>query len=135
MGDSWKASSWRPILCGCPCPGWCTRKDCLVRLAALFELRSSVWYRLPLACMLICQHSAVSLCGTQVSAGVREHIRWLVQHKLVHVVVTTAGGIEEDLIKVCQRQPATATLVILFAKDCCGDWVYENGSWHKQQDP
>lgn len=34
-----------------------------------------------------------------VSAGVREHIRWLVQHKLVHVVVTTAGGIEEDLIK------------------------------------
>ena len=34
-----------------------------------------------------------------VSAGVREHIKFLVQHKLVDVVVTTAGGIEEDLIK------------------------------------
>lgn len=34
-----------------------------------------------------------------VSSGVREHIRYLVQHKLVDVVVTTAGGIEEDLIK------------------------------------
>lgn len=35
-----------------------------------------------------------------VSAGVREHIRFLVQHRLVDVLVTTAGGVEEDLIKV-----------------------------------
>jgi deoxyhypusine synthase len=35
-----------------------------------------------------------------VSSGVREQIRFLVQHKLVDVLVTTAGGIEEDLIKV-----------------------------------
>ena len=34
-----------------------------------------------------------------ISSGVREHVRYLVQHKLVDVVVTTAGGIEEDLIK------------------------------------
>lgn len=34
-----------------------------------------------------------------VSSGVREHIRYLVQHSLVDVVVTTAGGIEEDIIK------------------------------------
>lgn len=34
-----------------------------------------------------------------ISSGVREHIRYLVQHKLVDVLVTTAGGIEEDLIK------------------------------------
>ena len=34
-----------------------------------------------------------------VSAGVREHIRFLVQHRLVDVLVTTAGGVEEDLIK------------------------------------
>lgn len=34
-----------------------------------------------------------------VSSGVREHIRYLVEHKLVDVLVTTAGGIEEDLIK------------------------------------
>uniref|UniRef100_A0A7S0VGR4 Deoxyhypusine synthase n=1 Tax=Polytomella parva TaxID=51329 RepID=A0A7S0VGR4_9CHLO len=34
-----------------------------------------------------------------VSAGVREHIRFLAQHCLVDVMVTTAGGIEEDFIK------------------------------------
>eukprot|EP00887_Chlorella_sp_A99_P001468 scaffold8.g1468.t1 len=35
-----------------------------------------------------------------VSSGVREHIRFLVQHRLVDVLVTTAGGVEEDLIKL-----------------------------------
>lgn len=34
-----------------------------------------------------------------VSAGVREHIRYLVQNRMVDVVVTTAGGVEEDYIK------------------------------------
>ncbi|XP_044498743.1 deoxyhypusine synthase-like [Mangifera indica] len=34
-----------------------------------------------------------------ISSGVRESIRYLAQHRLVHVMVTTAGGIEEDLIK------------------------------------
>ncbi|KAL4457617.1 hypothetical protein ABPG75_012482 [Micractinium tetrahymenae] len=34
-----------------------------------------------------------------VSAGVREHIRYLVQHRMVDVIVTTAGGVEEDYIK------------------------------------
>ncbi|KAM9843809.1 deoxyhypusine synthase [Aulostomus maculatus] len=34
-----------------------------------------------------------------ISSGVRESIRYLVQHKMVDVIVTTAGGIEEDLIK------------------------------------
>ena len=34
-----------------------------------------------------------------VSSGVREHIRWLVEHKHVTHLVTTAGGIEEDIIK------------------------------------
>ncbi|GIL67022.1 hypothetical protein Vafri_20411 [Volvox africanus] len=33
------------------------------------------------------------------SAGVREHIRYLVQNRMVDVLVTTAGGIEEDFIK------------------------------------
>ena len=37
--------------------------------------------------------------SNQVSAGNRELIRFLVQHKLVHVIVTSAGGIEEDFIK------------------------------------
>ncbi|XP_068605749.1 deoxyhypusine synthase [Brachionichthys hirsutus] len=34
-----------------------------------------------------------------ISSGVRESIRYLAQHKMVDVIVTTAGGIEEDFIK------------------------------------
>ncbi|KAI9172988.1 Deoxyhypusine synthase [Blastocladiella emersonii ATCC 22665] len=34
-----------------------------------------------------------------VSSGLREVIRYLAQHKLVDVIVTTAGGVEEDFIK------------------------------------
>ncbi|KAI8849152.1 DHS-like NAD/FAD-binding domain-containing protein [Chytridium lagenaria] len=34
-----------------------------------------------------------------ISSGLRESIRYLVEHKMVDVVVTSAGGVEEDLIK------------------------------------
>jgi len=34
-----------------------------------------------------------------ISSGNREIIRWLVEHKKINVCVTTAGGIEEDIIK------------------------------------
>uniref|UniRef100_A0A8C5G5Y5 deoxyhypusine synthase n=1 Tax=Gouania willdenowi TaxID=441366 RepID=A0A8C5G5Y5_GOUWI len=34
-----------------------------------------------------------------ISSGVRESIRYLVEHHMVDVIVTTAGGIEEDFIK------------------------------------
>ena len=34
-----------------------------------------------------------------VSSGIRDVIRYLVEHKLVDVLVTTGGGIEEDFIK------------------------------------
>ncbi|ESR64633.1 hypothetical protein CICLE_v10008698mg [Citrus x clementina] len=34
-----------------------------------------------------------------ISSGVRDTVRYLVQHHMVDVVVTTAGGIEEDLVK------------------------------------
>jgi len=37
--------------------------------------------------------------SNMVSCGLREIIRYLVEHKMVDVLVTTAGGIEEDLIK------------------------------------
>jgi len=37
--------------------------------------------------------------SNMVSSGLRDVFRYLVQHKKVHVVVTTAGGIEEDIIK------------------------------------
>ncbi|QIW98517.1 hypothetical protein AMS68_004035 [Peltaster fructicola] len=34
-----------------------------------------------------------------ISSGLRETLRWLVEHKHVSAIVTTAGGVEEDLIK------------------------------------
>ncbi len=37
--------------------------------------------------------------SNMASCGVRETIRFLCQHKMVDVVVSTAGGIEEDFIK------------------------------------
>lgn len=37
--------------------------------------------------------------SNMVSSGLRDVFRYLVQHKKVNVVVTTAGGIEEDIIK------------------------------------
>ena len=37
--------------------------------------------------------------SNQISSGQREVIRFLVQNKMVDVLVTTAGGIEEDIIK------------------------------------
>ena len=40
--------------------------------------------------------------SNQISCGQREVLRFLVQHKMVDCLVTTAGGIEEDLIKCMQ---------------------------------
>ncbi|KOX76699.1 putative deoxyhypusine synthase [Melipona quadrifasciata] len=37
--------------------------------------------------------------SNMVSCGIRDTIRFLVQHKMIDCIVTTAGGIEEDLIK------------------------------------
>lgn len=34
-----------------------------------------------------------------ISCGVRETIKYLVKNNLVHAIVTTAGGVEEDFIK------------------------------------
>lgn len=34
-----------------------------------------------------------------ISSGLRETLRYLVQHKMVDALVTTAGGVEEDIIK------------------------------------
>ncbi|KAL3642954.1 hypothetical protein CASFOL_013769 [Castilleja foliolosa] len=34
-----------------------------------------------------------------ISSGVRDIVRYLLQHRMVGVVVTTAGGVEEDLVK------------------------------------
>ena len=37
--------------------------------------------------------------SNMVSSGLRDVFRWLVKNKKVNVIVTTAGGIEEDIIK------------------------------------
>lgn len=37
--------------------------------------------------------------SNMISSGVRESILHLVKNKMVHVLVTTAGGVEEDIIK------------------------------------
>ena len=37
--------------------------------------------------------------SNMVSSGIREVIKYLVKHKKVDVLVTAAGGIEEDIIK------------------------------------
>lgn len=41
----------------------------------------------------------LSYTSNMISSGTREVIRYLVEHKLVDVLVTTAGGIEEDIMK------------------------------------
>lgn len=41
--------------------------------------------------------------SNQISCGQREVIKFLVQHKMVDVIVTTAGGIEEDIIKCMEH--------------------------------
>lgn len=37
--------------------------------------------------------------SNMASCGVRDHIAWLCKEKLVDVIVTTVGGVEEDIIK------------------------------------
>ncbi|GLG99265.1 Putative deoxyhypusine synthase [Gryllus bimaculatus] len=37
--------------------------------------------------------------SNMVSCGVRESIKFLAQHRMIDCIVTTAGGVEEDLIK------------------------------------
>jgi len=41
----------------------------------------------------------LSFTSNLISSGIREVIRFLVEHKLVDALVTTAGGVEEDFIK------------------------------------
>lgn len=47
------------------------------------------------------EHATIFLGYTSnmISSGIREVIKFLVKNKHVHVLVTTAGGVEEDIIK------------------------------------
>ncbi|AFN03079.1 deoxyhypusine synthase [Pyrococcus furiosus DSM 3638] len=54
-----------------------------------------------------------------VSSGLREIIAWLVKHRKVDVIVTTAGGVEEDFIKALKP-------FIL------GDWIVNDAELRKK---
>src|SRR3989338_8847680 len=41
----------------------------------------------------------LAFTSNMVSSGVRDIITYLVKHKKIHVLITSAGGIEEDIIK------------------------------------
>merc|ERR1712113_1309260 len=41
----------------------------------------------------------LSYTSNLISSGLRESIRFLAQHSMIQVMITTCGGIEEDLIK------------------------------------
>ncbi|KAM3598385.1 uncharacterized protein V6R79_017347 [Siganus canaliculatus] len=49
-------------------------------------------------CLMSCT-IFLSYTSNLISSGLRESIRYLAEHRMVDVIVTTAGGIEEDLIK------------------------------------
>mmetsp|Transcript_3502 Transcript_3502/g.13386 ORF Transcript_3502/g.13386 Transcript_3502/m.13386 type:complete len:434 (-) Transcript_3502:56-1357(-) len=58
--------------------------------------------------------------SNMISAGTRESIRFLAEHKMVDVMVSSAGGIEEDFMK-CMAD----TYVGAF--DVNGEWLRKNG--------
>jgi len=37
--------------------------------------------------------------SNMISCGMREYIKYLCQHKMIDCIVTTTGGIEEDIMK------------------------------------
>lgn len=41
----------------------------------------------------------LGLTSNLISSGIRDYVRFIVKHKLVDVIVMSAGGVEEDLIK------------------------------------
>lgn len=62
----------------------------------------------------------LSFTSNMISSGVREVIRYLVEHKYVNVVVTTAGGVEEDVIKSIKP-------FVLGKFDVKGKYLFEKG--------
>ena len=58
------------------------------------EAKKDMSYRRATKCTIF-----LSYTSNLISSGLRETIRFLVQHKLVDAIVTTAGGVEEDFIK------------------------------------
>ncbi|MBR9699477.1 deoxyhypusine synthase [Candidatus Woesearchaeota archaeon] len=62
----------------------------------------------------------LAFTSNMVTSGNREIIRYLVEHKLVHAIITTAGGIEEDVIKSLKP-------FVLGSFDADGKYLFEKG--------
>ena len=62
----------------------------------------------------------LSFTSNQVSSGNREIIKYLVKHKKVDVLVTSAGGVEEDIIK-CLKP------FVMGRFDVSGRMMFEHG--------
>lgn len=62
----------------------------------------------------------LAFTSNMVSSGVREQIKYLVKHKKVDVLITAAGGIEEDIIK-CLKP------FVLGKFDVPGGMLFEKG--------
>ena len=62
----------------------------------------------------------LSYTSNMVSSGCREIIKYLVKHKKVHVLITSAGGIEEDIIKALKP-------FVLGRFDAPGAMLFEHG--------
>ncbi|KAL2321364.1 hypothetical protein Fmac_030333 [Flemingia macrophylla] len=58
------------------------------------SLEVNLEYRKSVTCKVF-----LGFTSNLISSGVRDTVRFLLQHRMVDVVVTTTGGIEEDLIK------------------------------------
>ncbi len=58
--------------------------------------------------------------SNMVSSGCREIIKYLVKHRKVHVLVTSAGGVEEDIIKALKP-------FVLGRFDVPGKMLFEKG--------
>ena len=76
----------------------CKARARLVSFAAEATLRRS-WPDAGTANAPVLAQVFMGFTSNLISSGVRESLRYLVQHRMVDVLVTTAGGVEEDLIK------------------------------------
>lgn len=72
----------------------------------------------------------LSYTSNMISSGIRENIRFLVKNKLVDCIVTTAGGIEEDIIKCLdlkQGDPSKKADTYIGSFRLSGATLRENG--------
>ncbi|GFQ01594.1 deoxyhypusine synthase [Phtheirospermum japonicum] len=58
------------------------------------EEERDVTYRESVRCKVF-----LGFTSNLISSGIRDIVRYLLQHRMVDAVVTTAGGVEEDLVK------------------------------------